>query len=83
MRIIKRFHFRTIILTWEHANPDVGDRFRVFRPREKLLREVVLPENDCNGDVVDVDAGDGDVGDGVVDDGDTTFILVGLQLASR
>ena len=78
MRIIKRFHFRTIILTWEHANPDMGDRFRVFGSREKLLCEVVLPENDYNGDVVDVgdvdfddgDVGDGDVGDGDVGDGD-------------
>ena len=48
-------YIRTIILTWEHANPDMGDRFRVFRSREKLLREVVLPENDYNGDVVDGD----------------------------
>ena len=69
MVIIKRFHFRTIILTWEHANPDMGDRFRVFGSREKLLREVVLPENDYNGDVGDVDDGD-DGDDGDVDEGD-------------
>ena len=60
-------YFRTIILTWEHANPDMGDRFRVFRSREKLLREVVLPDNVYNDDF---DDGDFDYGDFDVSDVD-------------
>ena len=30
--------------TWEHANPDVGDRLCMARSCEQLLGEVVLPE---------------------------------------